>query len=102
MISTVAALPTLEDLAGYVRKVLCEHDSIDPEQAPFERAVVTRSGRPCGLMFRVSGPRRMKTYAIWAGEENRILFYDTAGVRFQVLQLSEAPDPASLGSLDSQ
>ena len=55
-----------------------------------------RRGKPCGLFFEVAGPRLLRTYAVWAGEENRILFYDTSGLRFGEVRLSEAPDPLKL------
>jgi hypothetical protein len=41
----------------------------------------------------VAGPRLFKTYAVWAGEEHRILFYDANGARFHEVRLSEAPLP---------
>jgi hypothetical protein len=90
---TVAGLPTLDALRGHVLKTLCEHDQLDPGQTPLHQSVITRSGRPCGLFFQVQGPRQVRTYAVWAGEEDRILFYDSAGVRFAQTRLSEAPDP---------
>jgi hypothetical protein len=34
----------------------------------------------------------LRTYAVWASEENRILFYDCTGMRFTETRLSEAPD----------
>jgi hypothetical protein len=42
------------------------------------------------------GPQRQKAYAIWAGDEHRLLFYDAVGIRFAEATLSEAPDPAAL------
>ena len=45
----------------------------------------------CGLFFQVEGPRLLKTYAVWAGDEHRILFYDSTGRRFQEVRLSESP-----------
>jgi hypothetical protein len=38
----------------------------------------------------------MRNYAVWAGEENRILFYDNSGERFAEVRVSEAPDPLRL------
>jgi hypothetical protein len=93
---TVVCLPTLEMLRDHVRQVLCAHDQLDPDQTPLHQAVITRSGRPCGLFFQVQGPRRVKTYAVWAGEEDRILFYDSNGQRFSQVRMSEAPDPLKL------
>jgi hypothetical protein len=92
----VACLPTLEQLLNHVRQVLCDHDQLDPAQTPLFQSAITRCGRPCGLFFQVQGPRRVRTYAVWAGEEDRILFYDSQGVRFAQTRLSEAPDPLKL------
>jgi hypothetical protein len=89
----VVSLPTLDELRRHVLLTLCAHDNLDPAQTPLFQGVVMRRGRPCGLFFQIQGPRRLKTYALWAGEENRILYYDTAGVRFAENRLSEAPDP---------
>lgn len=92
------SLPTLEELRQYVLQTLCAHDHLDPEQTPLYQGLVTRHGKPCGLFFQVQGPRMMKNYAVWAGEENRILFYDSTGLRFDQIQLSDAPDPDRLAA----
>ena len=92
----VACLPTLEALYDHVRAILCRHDQLDPTQTPLRQEVIKRSGRPCGLFFEAQGPRLVKNYAVWAGEENRILFYDSTGQRFAQIRLSEAPDPLKL------
>jgi hypothetical protein len=93
---TVVCLHSVEELRSHVLRVLCDHDQLDPAQTPLHQAVITRAGRPCGLFFQVQGPRLVKAYAVWAGEENRILFYDSAGNRFAQTGLSEAPDPVRL------
>jgi hypothetical protein len=94
--NTVVALPTLDDLRRYVKETLCSHDQLDATSTPLRQALITRRGRPCGLFFQVQGPRLLTTYAVWAGEENRILFYDQAGERFAESRLSDAPDPLEL------
>jgi hypothetical protein len=33
----------------------------------------------------------LQTHAIWAAEENRLLFYNSSGARFAEAHLSEAP-----------
>jgi hypothetical protein len=96
--SEVVSLPTLEALRRHVRAVLCNHDRLDPEQTPLFQAVITRRGRPCGLFFQIQGPRLLRTYAIWAGEEDRILFYDSSGLCFAQSRMSEAPDPGKLAA----
>jgi hypothetical protein len=98
MAAAVAALPTLEELRSFVLRTLCSHDQLDPGQTPLHQAVIRRSGRPCGLFFQVHGPRLLKTYAVWAGEEDRILFYDSTGLRFAETRLSEGPDPLKLAA----
>jgi hypothetical protein len=92
----VARLPTLADLKHHVLCQLCKPDELDPNQTPLLQALITRRGLPCGLFFQAQGPRLLKTYAIWAGNENRILFYDCSGYRVAETRLSEGPDPGSL------
>jgi hypothetical protein len=93
---TVAALPTLEDLTRYVLEMLCAYDHLDPGQTPLIQKLLVRSGRPCGLYFEAQGPRLLRPYAVWAGEEDRILFYNSSRVRFAETKLSEGPDPQEL------
>jgi hypothetical protein len=95
---TVAALPTIEEVRQHVLLTLCGHDNLDPAQTPIHQAVIQRKDRPCGLLFQVQGPRMVKTYAVWAGEEDRILFYDSTGLRFGETKLSEGPDPLKLAA----
>jgi hypothetical protein len=93
MANTFLSLPTFEALRQHVLETLCKHDQLDPDTTPFFQGLITRAGRPCGLFFQVQGPRQVRNYALWAGDENRILFYDGTGQRFAQTRLSEAPDP---------
>ena len=95
MEASVVALPTAEALARFVRDMLCSHDRLDPAQTPMYKATLQRQGRPCGALFHVEGPRLLKTSAVWAGDEHRILFYDSTGARFGEVRLSEGPDLAT-------
>ena len=94
----VVSLPTIDELRGHVLQVLCAHDRLDATQTPLRQALIRRRQRPCGLFFQVQGPRMVKAYAVWAGEENRILFYDSTGLRFAETRLSEGPDPVKLAA----
>ncbi len=96
LMTTVASLPTLDDLRRHVLAVLCAHDQLDPAQTPLQQQTLLRTGRVCGLFFQAQGPRQVRSYAVWAGEEGRILFYDSTGRRFAETRLSEAPDPQRL------
>jgi hypothetical protein len=92
------ALPTLEAVRQHVLHTLCAHDQLDPKQTPLYQALIKQAGKPCGLFFQVQGPRLLKTYAVWAGRENRILFYDSQGLRFAETRLSEGPDPLEMAA----
>lgn len=94
MAAVVAALPTLEDLRSYVLQTLCRHDNLDPRQTPLSQAAITRAGKRCGLFFQVQGPRMVRAYALWTSEENRILFYNSTGMRISETRLSDAPAAA--------
>ncbi|MFN4258851.1 MAG: hypothetical protein ACK4RK_06105 [Gemmataceae bacterium] len=98
METSYVSLATMDDLCRYVRRILCEHDNLDITQTPLFQAVIKRAGKPCGLFFQVQGPRLLRNYAIWAGEEDRILFYDATGERFAETRLSDAPDPRRLAA----
>ena len=92
MNDVVLSLPTLEELSTYVHKKLCEFDSLDVGQTPIHGVALTRGGRACGMVFHVEGPRVLRTSAVWAAEDHRILFYDSTGRRVGVVMLSESPD----------
>jgi len=94
----VVCCPTLEALCHHVHHVLCSKDHLDPSQTPLHRALITRRGKPCGLFFHVQGPRLLKNFAVWAGEEDRVLFYNSTGERFGEVHLSDAPDPRRLAA----
>ena len=91
---TVVAFSALEQLAAFVHEVLCDRDSLDRGQTPLFRTPLNRSGRTCGVIFHVEGPRLMRTSAVWSAEDDRIIFYDSTGTRFREVNLSESPPPA--------
>jgi hypothetical protein len=92
----VVSLSTFEAIRKFVRETLCERDRLDPDQARLRQALIQKRDKPCGLFFQVQGPRLLRTYAVWAGEEDRILFYDSTGARFGEARLSDSPDPEEL------
>ena len=94
----IAALPTLPELRLHVLTMLCRNDNLDPQQTPLQQALITRKGKPCGLFFQAVGPRLLKNFAIWAGNENRILYYNCNGERVAETRLSESPDPDALAA----
>jgi hypothetical protein len=91
----VVALPSFHELTEYVRKMLCDQDALDPAQTPFFRTMVRRGGRPWGVVFHVEGPRLLKTSAVWAADADRVVVYDSTGLRTHALRLSESPELSS-------
>ncbi|MBL8864352.1 MAG: hypothetical protein KF873_07835 [Gemmataceae bacterium] len=87
----VVALPTYEDLCRYIRQTLCEQDALDYDQTPFFQTPIHRRGRAWGVLFHVVGPRELKTSAVWAEPEGRVVFYNSMGQRTREVQLQEAP-----------
>ena len=97
MAEAVVALPTWEELAGFVHQTLCRQDALDPAQTPLVRTPLVRGRRACGVLFHVEGPRLLRTSAVWAADENRVLFYDSTGARVREVRLSESPDAVEVG-----
>jgi hypothetical protein len=91
MQSIVRSLPTFVELRDHVRQTLCNHDRLDAQQAELREGKITRGDKTCGVFFQVRGPRLLRTYAIWAGEEHRVLFYESTGVRFAETKFTESP-----------
>lgn len=94
----VIRVPTLNDLRRHVRQTLCSHDRLDPGDTALHESLILRAGRPCGLFFQAQGPRLLKNYAVWAGDERRILFYNSTGLRFGESRLTEGPSPRELAA----
>ena len=60
------------------------------------KRLITRKGKPCGLFLQALGPRLLKNFAIWAGDENRILYYNSSGERVAETHERSGPDPRGL------
>lgn len=88
----VIACAAIEDLAAFVHQVLCDKDSLDPTQAPLFRTPLRKGSRVCGMMFHVKGPYQLQTSAVWSADDDRVIFYDSCGIRFQEARLSESPE----------
>jgi hypothetical protein len=42
-----------------------------------------------GFVFHVEGPRLLRTSAVWAAEDGRLVFYDSTGQKVQAVTLPE-------------
>jgi len=95
MSQVVLACAAVEELAAFIHQVLCEKDALDPNQTPLFRTPLCQGERVCGLIFHVEGPRLLKTSAVWSADDERVIFYDSTGLRFQETRLSESPTLAA-------
>jgi len=84
-------IQTVAELQIHVKYVLCEKDHIDPTQADLRQALLKRGTATCGVLFQLRGPRLLRTYAIWSATEQRVLFYESTGIRFAELKLENGP-----------
>ena len=92
------AASNLDDLIRVVHETLCRRDRLNRDDTPIRYSFIRRSGRLCGIWFQIHGPRRLRSHAIWVIDEQRVLCYDSAGIKFAELRLATAPDPARLAA----
>jgi hypothetical protein len=91
MLLAVVACAAMEDLAAFVHQELCDKDALDPAQTPLFRTPLRKGSRVCGMVFHVEGPRLLRTSAVWSADDDRVIFYDSSGLRFREVRLSESP-----------
>ena len=88
----VYSTTSLLELEQFMLEQLCEQEKLDAAQVIRKRSVMRQGSEITGLIVRVEGPRLMRSQAIWAARENRLLFYNSAGQRFAVVKLADAPE----------
>jgi len=81
----------LDSLREYVESTLSERFLLQTGAYPMTERILTRGGKPCGILFCLHGPRMTRFSAIWETDRNRVLFYGPAGERVYKAQLSEGP-----------
>ncbi len=91
MLTHVQQIDSMNDLREYVRTTICGQYQLLDGAFPMTERIILRGGKPCGIYFRLHGPRATQFSAIWETDRNQILFYGSAGERFQKTQLVEAP-----------
>ena len=91
MLTYVQQIDSMNDLREYVRMTICGQYQLLDGAFPMTERIILRGGKPCGIYFRLHGPRATQFSAIWETDRNQILFYGSAGERFQKTQLVEAP-----------
>lgn len=82
-------LQDLEALRLFVKNTLCEYEQLDSEQLSMSETRLIRTGKSCGLTFRVHGHRSTRSSVVWSADDKQILFYNSSGKRYLSYRLSE-------------
>lgn len=90
MLQNGAHLKTLDDLRDFVHGTICELNEFEPDVFEMTEVILTRGKRPCGKLFCLHGPRRVRLTAIWETDSNTVLFYDEVGERSRKVRLTNA------------
>lgn len=91
MLAQQICVNNITDLRELVYSTLCDHEQLEPGAFPMTEQILTRGGKPCGIYFRLQGPRSVQITSIWETDENTILFYGATGERFHKTKLTAAP-----------
>jgi hypothetical protein len=91
MLRNDAHLQTLDDLRDFVHGMICELNEFEPNVFEMTEVILKRGKRPCGKLFCLHGPRRVRLTAIWETDSNTVLFYDAVGERSRKVRLTNAP-----------
>ena len=91
MLESSRSVRNLEELRTYVAGVLGSLESLKSDEYELSQRVLYRMGNPCGLFFRLQGPRALCLSAIWDTEKNSVLFYGSGGQRVLRTKLIAAP-----------
>ena len=81
----------IEELRRYVADTLGSFEMLDVDQCQFSEQLLYRGETPCGVHFRLYGPRAVCLSAIWETDRNSILFYGSCGRRVHRTLLASAP-----------
>ena len=91
MFRDIVDLQHLDDLRQYVHETICHQNELESNVFQITERMLTRRGKPCGMMFCLHGPRSVKLTAIWETDRNTILFYGSTGARRMRIKLAGSP-----------
>jgi hypothetical protein len=92
MVEPQRRLQSLDEVRSYIAETLGKLETLEYRQFPLSQHVLYRSGRPCGMLFCLQGPRAVRLTAIWETDRNTILFYGSRGERLQRTRLLAPPE----------
>jgi len=91
MLESSRSVQNIEELRRYVADTLGSLETLKADQFQLSQQVLYRQGKPCGVYFRLQGPRALCLSAIWDTDQNNILFYGSCGRRTHRTKLVQAP-----------
>ncbi len=91
MLEASKQIQEMDELRRYVADTLGRFESLDVDQYQFSEQVLYRGTTPCGIHFRLHGPRAVCLSAIWETDQSSILFYGSCGRRLHRIKLLRAP-----------
>jgi hypothetical protein len=91
MLESSKSVQDVEELRCYVAETLGSLETLKADQFELSQDVLYRAGKPCGIHFRLHGPRALCLSAIWETEQNSILFYGSCGRRMHRTKLLKSP-----------
>jgi hypothetical protein len=80
----------IEELRRYVAETLGSFEMLEVNQCHFTEQLLYRGDTPCGVHFRLFGPRAVCLSAIWETDRNSIHFYGSCGRRVHRTVLASA------------
>ena len=60
MLTSCQYIQNLDNLREYVNRTLCHHDQLEIDAFRMTERILVRSGKPCGILFCLHGPRSVK------------------------------------------
>jgi hypothetical protein len=91
MAESQVRLQTIDEVCQFVSDTLSRYETLQPDRLQLTLHLLNRSGKPCGIFFRLHGPRAVRLTAIWETDSNTILFYGSRGERIERIKLAAAP-----------
>jgi hypothetical protein len=81
------AVQNIDELRRFVAATLAGLENLRAEQFELSQQTLYRFGEPCGVYFRLQGPRALSLSAIWETDQNTVLFYGSCGRRMHRAKL---------------
>jgi hypothetical protein len=83
-------LQNIQELRRYVADTLGDLEMLQADLCQLSEQVLYRGDAPCGVYFRLHGPRAVCLSAIWDLQRNSVLFYGSNGRRVHRTEIAIA------------